>query len=67
MVSGKRTAWNYRARNNGERIARYRVEDYLTKDSICLDIGCNCGFFDLELSRLVKSVVGIDVEKSILM
>lgn len=51
------------ARNNGERIARYRVGDYLTKDSVCLDIGCNCGFFDLELSKLVKSVVGIDVEK----
>lgn len=51
------------ARNNGERIARYRVWDYLTKDSVCLDIGCNCGFFDLELSRLVNSVVGIDVEK----
>lgn len=51
-------------RNNGERIARYRVWDYLTKDSVCLDIGCNCGFFDLELSRLVKQVVGIDVEKT---
>ena len=51
------------ARNNGERIARYHVGDYLSKDSACLDIGCNCGFFDFELSRLVRSVVGIDVEK----
>ena len=51
------------ARNSGERIIRYRILDYLTKDSDCLDIGCNCGFFDIELAKFVNSVKGIDIEE----
>lgn len=50
------------ARKNAERIARYGVDKILDKNSEVLDIGCNCGFFDIELARWVKCVKGIDVE-----
>ena len=51
------------ARKNAERIAKYNVDKFLDKKSEVLDIGCNCGFFDIELARWVKSVKGIDVER----
>ena len=51
------------ARKNAERIARYNVDKYLDKESEILDIGCNCGFFDIELARWVKHVKGIDIER----
>lgn len=51
------------ARKNAERIARYNINRFIDGNSEVLDIGCNCGFFDIELARWVKSILGIDVEK----
>lgn len=49
-------------RNTQERIALYRVKDFLKKTDIVLDIGCNCGFFDLQISPYVDRVIGMDIE-----
>ena len=50
-------------RNSGERILLYKMRDYLKKDDSVLDIGCNCGFLDLQISSFVGSVLGIEIEQ----
>ncbi len=49
-------------RNIQERIHIYQAKKYLKSTDDVLDIGCNCGFLDLQLSEYVKSIKGIDVE-----
>jgi SAM-dependent methyltransferase len=49
-------------RNIQERLSIYNVRKYLKPTDEVLDIGCNCGFFDLQLSEYVKSVYGMDIE-----
>lgn len=49
-------------RNIQERIDIYHVKNYLKTTDEVLDIGCNCGFLDLQLSEYVKSIKGIDIE-----
>jgi len=49
-------------RNIQERIDIYHAKKYLKPTDEVLDIGCNCGFLDLQLGRYVKSIKGIDVE-----
>lgn len=49
-------------RNIQERINIYHVKKYLKITDKVLDIGCNCGFFDLQLSEYVENIKGIDVE-----
>ncbi len=44
-----------------ERLSRYKIEKYLTKDKIALDIGCNCGFFTIHLSKFLKHVDGVEI------
>lgn len=51
------------SRNSGERILLYRLHNFLKKTDTVLDIGCNCGFFDIQISSLVKYVYGIDIEQ----
>lgn len=48
------------------RINEYGIYDYITKDSCILDIGCNCGFFDIELANDVNKVVGLDVNETLI-
>lgn len=48
-------------RNTQERIAVYRVKDFLKRTDSVLDVGCNCGFFDLQISSFVGRIVGMDI------
>ena len=44
-----------------KRFARYQIGKYLSKDKIALDIGCNCGFFSLFVSKFLGNVTGIEI------
>lgn len=44
-----------------KRFERYNIEKYLTKEKNALDIGCNCGFFTLFVSRYVKDIEGVEL------
>ena len=44
-----------------KRFQRYNIEKYLTKEKKVLDIGCNCGFFTLFISRYVKDIDGVEL------
>ena len=44
-----------------KRFARYQIEKYLSKDKMALDIGCNCGFLTIYLSRFLKHVDGVEL------
>jgi len=44
-----------------ERYRIYGLDEFLNKHQRVLDIGCNCGFFALEMAKKVKSVVGIEI------
>jgi SAM-dependent methyltransferase len=43
------------------RLDRYNITKYLTKAKTVLDIGSNCGFFSLYLSRFVRFVEGVEI------
>ncbi len=51
------------SRNSGERINLYKMRDYLKENDSVLDIGCNCGFLDLQIAPFVGEVLGIDIEQ----
>jgi len=44
-----------------QRLERYDIKNYLTNEKIALDIGCNCGFFVLHLSKFLKYVDGVEI------
>ena len=44
-----------------KRFQRYNIEKYLTKEKSVLDIGCNCGFLTLFVSRYVKNIDGVEL------
>lgn len=44
-----------------KRFARYGIESYLGKDKTALDIGCNCGFLTLFISRFVSHIDGVEI------
>lgn len=44
-----------------KRFERYNIEKYLDKEKTALDIGSNCGFFSLFLSRFLKSIDGVEL------
>ncbi|QLH05743.1 class I SAM-dependent methyltransferase [Nitrosopumilus ureiphilus] len=44
-----------------ERFTRYKIDKYLSKEKIALDIGCNCGFFTIHLSKFLKYVDGVEI------
>ena len=43
-----------------DRVKEYGILDYVNKDSIVLDLGCNRGFFGVYLSPYISHYVGID-------
>ena len=43
-----------------KRFERYQINKYLNKGKIALDIGCNCGFLTLYLSRYVSEIDGVE-------
>lgn len=47
-------------RDTAKRIKQYKLHDYIQKESAVLDIGCNIGFLDMEISKNVKSILGIE-------
>lgn len=50
-------------RKSGERIALYHIYEYLKPTYEVLDIGCNCGFLDLQIAPYVKKITGIEIEQ----
>ena len=48
-------------RPSEKRFARYDIEKYLSKTKSALDIGCNCGFFTIVVSRHVKHIDGVEI------
>lgn len=53
-------------RDTTERMQAYQMENYLTKEDTLLDIGCNCGFFDISVAPLVKNIKGVDVDDGLI-
>jgi len=49
------------ARSTEKRFMSYNIENYLTEKTTALDIGCNCGFFSIYLTKFLHSVTGIDI------
>lgn len=49
-----------------ERIKKYRILNFAERQDRVLDIGCNCGFFDLQLAEHVNQIVGIDINKTLI-
>lgn len=48
-------------RPSEKRLERYKIGKYLTKTKYALDIGCNCGFFTIVVSRYVKHIDGVEI------
>ena len=48
-------------RPSGKRFQSYDIENFLSKERNALDIGSNCGFFSLFVSRFVKSIDGVEI------
>jgi len=49
-------------RSSGDRISLYHIKEYLKIDDEVLDIGCNCGFLDMQIAPYVKKITGIEIE-----
>lgn len=47
------------------RIEKYNLSKYIDKNKTILDIGNNVGFFDLTIASKVKSITGIEYDKSL--
>lgn len=48
-------------RPSKKRFNSYKINDYLSQDKIVLDIGSNCGFFSLYVSKFVKQIDGVEI------
>ena len=48
-------------RNTEKRFEEYNINKYLEENKVVLDIGSNCGFVDLFLSKFVKTVIGVEI------
>ncbi|KKN67209.1 hypothetical protein LCGC14_0463820 [marine sediment metagenome] len=46
-----------------DRVKDYGIMNYVTKDSLVLDLGCNRGFFGVFLSPHIQHYLGIDSDK----
>ena len=44
-----------------QRLDRYDIKKYLTNEKMALDIGSNCGFLVLHLSKFLKHVDGVEI------
>ncbi len=50
-------------RSTEKRFEEYNIEKYMSKQKSALDIGCNCGFFSLFVSKFLGHVTGIDINQ----
>jgi len=48
-------------RSTEKRFERYDIKKYLSKEKSVLDIGSNCGFVVLNLSRFSKNILGVEI------
>ncbi len=48
-------------RPSEKRFERYNITNYLSKTKYALDIGCNCGFFAMVVSRYVNNIDGVEI------
>lgn len=48
-------------RPSENRLRKYDITKYLTNEKTALDIGCNCGFFTIVVSRYVNHIEGLDI------
>lgn len=48
-------------RNTEERIVEYELKTYLKETDSILDIGCNCGFIDLQIAKHVILTDGVEI------
>jgi len=49
------------SRSSEKRFAEYDIEKYLSKEKKALDIGSNCGFFSIFVSRFVDDISGVEI------
>lgn len=49
------------SRSSEKRFEEYNITKYLSKNKSVLDIGSNCGFFSIFISRFVKDIVGVEI------
>ena len=52
-------------RDTKERIDVYNIKNLLSIEDTVLDIGCNCGFFDMQIAPYVKKVVGYEISPNL--
>lgn len=48
-------------RPSEKRLESYNIVRYFTNEKTALDVGCNCGFFTIVVSRYVKHIDGLDI------
>ncbi|MBU0467107.1 MAG: sulfatase-like hydrolase/transferase [Nanoarchaeota archaeon] len=48
-------------RNTKQRIEEYGLKKYLKSEYTVLDIGCNVGFVDLQISQSVRNIEGVEI------
>ena len=53
------------ARNTEYRIQEYEIPSFFGKTMNVLNIGCNTGFLDIQVSQFVNHITGVDVNEGI--
>ena len=48
-------------RSTEKRFEEYNIQKYLSKKKSALDIGSNCGFFSLYVSKFLETITGIEI------
>ena len=49
------------SRSSEKRFEEYEILEYLSKDKAVLDIGSNCGFFSIYVSKFVDRILGVEI------
>ena len=49
------------SRSSEKRFEEYEILEYLSKDKSVLDIGSNCGFFSIYVSKFVDKIFGVEI------
>lgn len=49
------------SRSSEKRFEEYEISEYLSKNKTVLDIGSNCGFFSMYVSKFVKRIFGVEI------
>ena len=49
------------SRSSEKRFEEYEILEYLSKDKSVLDIGSNCGFFSIYVSKFVERIFGVEI------